>query len=54
MQDLRALNWLADLSGREAALELVKEMTLTQYPRDAEGLLPVRRRANRMIVEAQK
>ena len=54
MQDLRALNWLADLSGREAALELVKEMTLTQYPRDAEGLLSVRRRANRMIVEAQK
>jgi len=54
MQDLRALNWLAQLTSREEALELVKDMTLTDYPRDAEGLLAIRRRANRMILEAQK
>lgn len=54
MQDLRAMNWLKELAGCDAAMELVKDITLTDYPRDAEGLLTLRRRANRMILEAQK
>lgn len=50
MQDLRALQWLAQLSGREAALALVEQITLTRWERG--GLLALRRRINAAIISA--
>ncbi|MDO5435782.1 MAG: DUF4091 domain-containing protein [Clostridia bacterium] len=50
MQDLRALEWLAGLTGREHALQLLNGITIDQWP---EKQLPAIRRAiNEEIVRA--
>jgi hypothetical protein len=54
VQDLRAFELLASLVGDEKAKELVRDITLTEYPHDDEGLLAIRHAANRLIVEAMK
>ena len=51
VQDLRALEWLETLQGREAAMKWVEHITLTKYPRDAETLLNWRRGINREILQ---
>lgn len=53
MQDLRALNCLADLIGFEKTNALLGDMTLERYPASAEALLSLRREINRLIVEAR-
>ena len=50
MQDLRALEWLEQLKGPEAARKRVEDITLTEYPRDAESLLKRRRAINQEIL----
>ncbi len=49
MQDLRALEWLESLIGREETNALLGDMTLTDYPRKAEELLMLRSRINQLI-----
>ncbi|MFS0726443.1 DUF4091 domain-containing protein [Paenibacillus sp. 1P07SE] len=56
LQDLRALQQLERLVGRERVLELLEEdmeeeLTLKQYPRDPKWLLDKRERVNRLIAE---
>ena len=48
MQDLRAIQWLASLDA-EAAQEIVKDITLTEYPHDAKGVLALRKKVNEAI-----
>lgn len=50
MQDLRALEWLESLRGRDAAMKWVKDITLTDWPREANALLDLRRYVNREIL----
>ena len=54
-QDMRALQWLEQLSGREAvekAVALEGELTFEEYPRSAEWLPGMRKRVNAAICEA--
>lgn len=50
MQDLRALQWLAQLKGREAAMTMVRHITLTRWNRGE--LLTLRGRINAEISRA--
>lgn len=50
MQDLRALEWLADLIGHDKADQLLGSMTLSVYPTSAEALLALRREINSQIL----
>ncbi len=50
MQDLRALEMLAERIGWEEANALLGDMTVTEYPREAEALLHIRRRINARIL----
>ena len=50
MQDLRALEWLESLRGRDAAMKWVKDITLTDWPRETNALLDLRRYVNREIL----
>lgn len=57
LQDIRALELLESLIGREETVKLIHEglwhkITLKQYPRSAEWLLDMRDRVNRRIAEA--
>jgi len=57
MQDLRAMQWLEELVGREVVMELIdgdlsEPLTFTRYPKSADYLLNLRRRINEAIVEA--
>lgn len=53
LQDMRALQWLEHLSGREAVDKVVgEELTFEDYPRSAEWLLEMRKRVNKAICEA--
>ena len=47
--DLRALRLLEQLKGREAALEIVKDITFTEYPKNLDGILDMRDRVNAAI-----
>ena len=56
LQDMRALELLESLLGREAVLKLLEEatkdpLTITSYPRNAEYLLNLRERINSAIEE---
>ena len=56
MQDLRALNWLEALIGREKTLEILLScadgpLTLTEYPRDPAFFTTLRQRVNSAILE---
>ena len=56
MQDLRALEWLSGLAGRDFALSLIDEglgtpLTFSEYPRSSEYLLHLRDRVNAEIVK---
>lgn len=51
MQDLRALNWLADLIGPDKARALVEEWTLDHCPASGEEMLSLRDTINRLITE---
>ena len=58
LQDLRAMQWLETLVGRERVLELIdgelsESVTFKRYPRSAEYLLNLRRRVNEEIVRAR-
>ena len=58
LQDLRAMQWLETLVGRERVLELIdgelsEPVTFKRYPRSAEYLLNLRRRVNEEIVRAR-
>ena len=46
---LRALRLLEQLKGREAALEIVKDITFTEYPKNLDGILDMRDRVNAAI-----
>ena len=52
MQDLRAMQWLESLAGRDAVLALLgdRPLTFTDYPREPEYLLELRERINAEIV----
>lgn len=55
MQDLRALQWLESLTGREKTLELLQDcaqgpLTLTEYPRDEAFFESLRERVNVAIL----
>lgn len=57
LQDLRSLELLESLCGREQAVallddELIEPMTFSTYPREASWLLKRRERINRMVQEA--
>lgn len=57
LQDLRALDWLADLIGKEKAISvleegLTQELTFFRYPADPSWLLEMRQRVNRAIITA--
>lgn len=52
-QDMRALQWLEQLTGREAVEKAVgAEFTFEEYPRGAKWLLDMRKRVNAAICEA--
>ena len=51
MQDLRALNWLADLIGPDKARALVADWTLDHCPTSSEEMLTLRDTINRLITE---
>ena len=51
MQDLRALNWLESLIGREKTDALLGDMTLERYMRHPGELEALRRRVNELILE---
>lgn len=53
LQDLRALNLLAEHVGWEQANALLGDMTITKYPQDAQALLQLRRKINAAILENQ-
>ncbi len=58
LQDLRAMQWLETLVGRERVLELIdgelsEPVTFNRYPRGAEYLLNLRSRVNEEIVKAR-
>jgi hypothetical protein len=58
LQDLRAMQWLETLVGRERVLELIdgglsEPVTFKRYPRSNEYLLNLRRRVNEEIVKAR-
>ncbi len=53
LQDLRALELLAQRIGWERANALLGEMTFTQYPRDAQAFLQLRHQINAMILSNQ-
>lgn len=59
LQDLRALDWLADLIGREHAISLIEEglsqgLTFSCYPTSPSWQLEVRQRVNLAIMNAIK
>lgn len=59
LQDLRALELLEDLIGRDEVLKILEEeldepITFSQYPADLEWLLLKREQLNRKIVEASE
>ncbi len=59
MQDLRALQYMEALCGREETLRLIDEgldepLTLTRYPREGRYITDLRRRVNRAIVKAAR
>lgn len=59
LQDIRALNWLADLIGKDRAISLVEEnlsqeLTFSSYPEDPSWLLKTRQRVNQAIMSAAK
>ena len=49
MCDLRALQLLESLKGRDAALEIVKDISFTEYPRTPDGIFDLRERVNAEI-----
>ena len=56
MQDLRAFELLAELKGREFAVELIDEglecgITFSEYPHDADYLMNLRRKVDASIME---
>ena len=57
LQDLRAMQWLEKLAGREKVLEIIdvgpaEPVTFTRYPREAEYLIRLRERINQEILSA--
>lgn len=58
LEDLRAMQWLETLVGRERVLELIDgelsdEVTFSRYPRSSDYILRLRRRVNEEIVKAR-
>jgi len=53
MQDLRAMQWLAALKGDAAAKAIVQDITLTEYPREASGVIALRKQINAAICAAK-
>ena len=55
LQDLRAMEWLASLAGRDFVVQLINQgldspLTFADYPRNKEYLLRLRRRVNEEIL----
>ena len=51
LRDMRALKFLESLTDRQTVLDLIGDVTLTEYPLDAEYLVNLRESVNRKIVE---
>ncbi|OAK67485.1 hypothetical protein ABB05_20355 [Lederbergia galactosidilytica] len=57
LQDLRAFNWLATLSGKETVLSKIEkqgEITFSVYPKDGRYLFTLREEVNQAIIESLK
>lgn len=51
LRDMRALKFLESLTDRQTVLDLIGDVTLTEYPLDAQYLVNLRESVNRKIAE---